>query len=663
MRHTDFKWLGLAALFGLVGCAATATGSKTSAILTNAAPVELQAEAPAGSALVVIRYPAVVETDAADAYRGAYLSRPIGGTLRAAALNSPESEQIADSVVVKSNYFALSMYKELVQRLPEHTVLLSPHAIKLDTDGTLTSAPITQAESLASVLTVDFTAYSFPDPERMMDSEPITFGDLVTPLVTVRADHRAAAPTNGVLLASGPLLASAGGQGASVSTSSLDSLQAGRLETPAPALDFVSYIAGDASENVSVRPLTLTGERNAVQSYPVEKILLDQATLLAMQVSDSSDLDPLERVFSDAMADRIVDMLNDTHMGKASMMQRAAAISQFDPSLAALTFTGSADADYLARVRYAERLLDAERRYLSIQSLRIFDGIHNGEMGAQVRDMLVAEHQVLEERRQIARQQNTATALAVLGAVAAVGVAANGGSDQTFGQAQARNLGTSVLLSGAIYAASQAVSLNRLSKSVGANYLTSIVPALEEQISVNVNLIDSNETITAIRFEDLQEKLQTLYTENQRSLDTIATSCGYKHSGDDAIGTWLGVCNGGVADGAGVGVIRYEDGAAVEYIGDAANGKPQGGGLMIFHSATGSNYAVEGQFVNGKAEGVMKVARAGQVDQLRLYRAGQDVSAAPANTVFVSPFEPASAEPAEEPAGAPIASLGRVGRG
>ena len=654
------KFAGLATLFGLVGCAATATGSAKSAILTNTPDVPLTAEAPAGAALVIIRYPAVVETDAASAYRGAYLSRPIGGTIRAAALNSPESEQVADSAVVKSNYFALSLYKELAQRLPEHSVLLSPHAIKLADDGTLTSEPITQAESLASVLTLDFAAYSFPDPERMMESEPITFGDLVTPLVTVRTDHRAAAPTNGVLLATGPLLTTAGGQGASISEASLNTLQAGRLEQQVPMLDFVSYISGNNGENLATRPLTLTGERNAVQAYPVEKILLDRPTLQVMEVSDSSDLDPLEGVFSEAMANRIVDMLNDTDTNKAAMMQRAAAISQFDPSLAALTLTGSGDADYLARVRYAERLLDAERRYLSIQSLRIFDGIHNGEMGAQVRDMLSAEYKVIEERRELARQQNTATALAVLGTVAAVGVAASGGGD-TIAQQQVRGLGTSVLLSGAVYAASQAVSLNRLSKSVGVNYLTSIVPALEDQISVNVNLLESNETITAIRFEDLQEKLQTLYTENQRSLDTIATSCAYNHTGEASVGTWLGVCNGGVADGAGVGVVRFDDGAAIEYIGTASAGNPNGGGMMIFHSAIGETYSIEGPFVNGQANGLMKVARAGQPDRLRMYDEGRDVSAAAAGAVFVSPFELLT--PTEEPTSVPVAALRAAAHG
>ena len=100
-------------------------------------------------------------------------------------------------------------------------------------------------------------------------------------------------------------------------------------------------------------------------------------------------------------------------------MGRAVSVAQFDPALAALTLTGLEDDDYQARLRYTERLLQAEQRYLSVQSLRIFDGIHNGEMGAQIRDMLGEEYNVLQERRKLARQQNTATALAVLGAVAA----------------------------------------------------------------------------------------------------------------------------------------------------------------------------------------------------------------------------------------------------
>jgi len=128
---------------------------------------------------------------------------------------------------------------------------------------------------------------------------------------------------------------------------------------------------------------------------------------------------------------------------------------------------------------------------------------------------------------------------------------------------------TNLALQGAIVATQQAFAINRQSKAVTSNYLTSIVPALDEQTSVQVNLIDSNETITAIRYEDLQAKLQTLYSNNQRSLDTIATRCGYTHSGISKTGTWLGVCQNGLANGSGVGVIKNADGTSIEYYGQA----------------------------------------------------------------------------------------------
>jgi len=204
---------------------------------------------------------------------------------------------IADSVIVKSNYFALSLYKELAARLPEHGVLLSPHAVKLDANGRLTSEPITQAESIPNVVSIDFATYSFPDPKKMMGSEPLTFGDLVTPLITVRTDHRAAAATQGVLLASDSLLETAAGAGRDSVKNSLQVMQRGQFDTAPSEL--------------------------------------------------------------------------------------------------------------------------AQRKYLSVQSLRIFDGIHNGEMGVQMRDMILAEYNVLEKRRKLARQQNTAAALSVFAVVAA----------------------------------------------------------------------------------------------------------------------------------------------------------------------------------------------------------------------------------------------------
>lgn len=655
MKKTFKVILGAATALSLGACAGTATGSSKSALITSLPAPTLQQNAPTGTALVVLRYPAVVESDAQVTYRSNYLRTPIGGRADG-SINNQDAQSIADGAIVKSNYFALSLYKELVERLPEHSVLLSPHTVKLAEDGTLTSEPITQAESISNVLTVDFAAYSFPDPAKMMTGEALTFGDLITPLVTVRADHRAAAATQGVLLSSQPLLSYVGGSARESVETSLINLQDGKFESATPELDFISYISAGTTTDLNTKPLNATGPVNATRVYPVEKIVLDRTALLTLAADATGTVDPLEDVFSSPLADQIVGILNTTDMGKASMMARAAAVSQFDPNLAALTLTGLDDEDFQARMRYTERLLQAEQRYLSVQSLRIFDGVHNGEMGAQVREMLQAEYEIIQERRKLARQQNTATALAVLGAVAAgvaVSQAGNSGNGVNLGEAILVN----TIANAAVFAATQAFALSRQSASIGANYLTSIVPALEEQVSVQVDLLDSSETITAIRFEDLREKLQGLYADSQRSIEAIGTSCGYAHTdATPTTGIWLGECTGGVGDGIGVGVLRFEDGSSVEYYGAALNGQPNGPGFMIQHTDIGT-LALEGNFADGQPNGIINVTRAGKADTLRLYENGQDIGRAPNNAEADTPFIESEGVEATPTSKTPVASL------
>lgn len=625
----------------VTGCATTASGVSSSAMSgSKIGTQKLQNEAPPGTILAVVRYPAFVDSQAKDKFYEAFGKTSIGGKVSTNPSNSADQVEVqglADSVILKSNYFALSLYKELVAKLPEHSVLLSPHEITLAADGSLTSKPMTAAESLPNVLAVDFAAYTFPDAKKMMGKEPLTFGDLVTPLVSVRTDHRASVPTQGVLLASAPIMYQSAGNGRQNLKRDLSTLQSGRLSANVPELDFISFLDGDTPVKIPTSGMGKRGLKgNTAKSYPLEKIKLDKASLRSLESKEAGVVDPLQSVFSTGFANQIVALLNETDMEKAGMMRRAAAISDFDESLAALTLVGSPDLDYQARYRYAERLLEAEQKYLSVQSLRLFDGVHNGEMGAQVRDMLKAEYRVLEKRRSLARKQNAATAFAILGAVAAGGaIASQGGGDgrTTLGE----RIAIDALIQGAIFAGTQAFNYKGQSKAVGSNYLTSVVPALDQQVSVQVNLIDSNETITAIRFDDLKAKLQTLYSDSQRSLDTVATRCGYVDNNGGRTGTWLGVCENGLAAGTGVGVLQNADGSAVEYYGYAQNGRPEGAGYMIHHRPTGS-YSLEGNFSGGQANGVMKVAKAGQANRLRMYTSGQDTGGAPASSQISSPF-------------------------
>ena len=254
------------------GCASTAKGIKSS-VVTQSAPTQgLKAEIPEGGVLAVIRYPAIVEDDAKDTYHRAYAQRAIGGQTGRGVTNTIETVAVADSAVVKSNYFALSLYKELAAKLPEHGVLLSPHAIKLGAGGELTSEPLTAAEDLPAVISIDFATYSFPDSRKMMGNVPLTFGDLVTPLVTVRTDHRASAPNHGVLMASRPLITRAAAEGREVALETIDALQRGDLDPVIPELDFVSYITNDTPQKVATQGLAVRSDQNATMVLPVEKV-------------------------------------------------------------------------------------------------------------------------------------------------------------------------------------------------------------------------------------------------------------------------------------------------------------------------------------------------------------------------------------------------------
>ncbi len=634
----------------LTGCATTAKGISQSAVMKSSLSETLRQDVPPGTVMAVLRYPAHVEDDAKQAYYDAYSARTIGGKLSKDKSDAAEIQALADGMVMKSNYYALSMYKEMAAKMPEHSVLLSPHVIKLGADGALTSVPMTQAESLPSVVTVDFTSYSFPDAKKMMGKAPLTFGDLVTPLVTVHSDHRASAPTQGLRLASAPLLQHSAGNGRRGVGTSLAALQNGNFETSAAPLDFIAYLNAGSTARVPSQSFG-TMSPNAVTSFPLEKIQLDKKEIAKLSAKDGGVTDPLRTAFSAGFANQVIGIINRTDVNKATMVRRAAAIAQYDPSLAALTIIGSDDADYQARYRYAERLLQAEQKYLSVQSLRLFDGVHNGEIGAQSRDMLKAEYEHLEKRRELARQQNINTSMAILGVLATGAMIANGGvgqdcsrarSQREYYECQRRNQAankvlTDVAIAGIAYTGSKAFSLNKQSKMMGTNYLSSVSSILEQQQTVQVNLIDSNETITAIRFEDLRSKLQTLYSEKQRSLETVATRCGYTHDGSVKSGTWLGVCENGLANGAGVGVLRHADGSAVEYYGYAVNGQPQGAGYMITHTASGSS-ALEGNFTAGRADGAMRKTTAGEASRIASYSAGEQTGRAPVGVQVATPF-------------------------
>ena len=112
MVRTLTASLLLGATLIATGCASTATGISQSRLAKIAPSQSLNVDVPQGSVLAVVRYPAFVEDSASDAYYKAYSRSAIGGSLSTSSANRPDVQALGDSVILKSNYFALSLYKE-----------------------------------------------------------------------------------------------------------------------------------------------------------------------------------------------------------------------------------------------------------------------------------------------------------------------------------------------------------------------------------------------------------------------------------------------------------------------------------------------------------------------------------------------------------------------
>ena len=111
--------------------------------------------------------------------------------------------------------------------------------------------------------------------------------------------------------------------------------------------------------------LSKTTSDNTISRLPLEQIRLDGTKIANLNHADIETEDPLEGEFSTSLANQVVGMINKIDIKKATMVNYATAISQFDESLGLLTLIGSTDPDYVTRERYAARLLEACLLYTS----------------------------------------------------------------------------------------------------------------------------------------------------------------------------------------------------------------------------------------------------------------------------------------------------------
>jgi hypothetical protein len=158
------------------------------------------------------------------------------------------------------------------------------------------------------------------------------------------------------------------------------------------------------------------------------------------------------------------------------------------------------------------------------------------------------------------------------------------------------------------------------------HFMALIAPALERQISVQMEWMESKERITAMGFAEFRNKTLTLYQARIRSLESqYSDDCVFNHPGFTVNGRWYGGCREGLAEDRGYGVIVDGAGNSVEYLGTARGGLADGTGGLIarYHNQLGAYY-FEGSFARGLPDGMLLVEEPGRKPRTREFRAGKD---------------------------------------
>jgi len=618
----------LAMVWLTAGCAGTAKGKNSSVLKYDEKLSIIDTSVSRADAMVVIRYPAIIDEDAVHAYYRSFGRHVIGGAFQASSQTRRDSENIAQSIVAKSNYYAMSLYRELQKELPDNSVLLSPHLVVLDADNQLSSTPLLATEEIPSVVTIDFNVYSHPNPKKIMDAEPLTFGDIVTPLFVVHANRWLRPSTHGLLLSSDPLLGTAW-NGAEKQAEEQFNIRYGDsgLEYKRP-LDFVTFL-NSGSGPVPDIPLKSVGQARrdviAVEQYPIEKIRMEGEIVAALATDHT--IDPFAEDFVKGAATRIESALNEVDHDRATFFARQKSLARFDPDLANAYLAQSQKENVRARLQMAETLMEAERKFLAAQSASLYEGTYEGLYGDQTRQMIAAEYRLLEERRSLARTQNLNTALAVVAMVGAAYVSANSGSSGDF--LPSHTMGNLMALS-SVWAMNSAMAAHAESQSIGENFLLQMAPAIDRQVSVQVEWLESSREITARDFREFRDKTLALYQGSIRTINhAFDPQCQFLHPAMDTPGRWYGSCFGGLAADNGYGLIIQQDGETIEYVGSAESGHATGTGAMIYRSPReiGAIY-YEGSFREGMPDGVVLVEEPGRKPAVRKFRAGVDKGSA-----------------------------------
>lgn len=614
----------LTTLIIMTGCATTNKGTNYSSSLQKTEIVYSQPEPSFPEAIpVIIHYPALVADNAFNIFAGAYGGRVVGFPGETSGTYSvTEVAPYVREAINKTEYLALEFYRILAAKLPEGSVVLAPQEI-VAVNGHLIASALNDYPP--SLVEVDLFAYRYPI-QKLMFNVPLTFGDLASPIVSIRTAFQASPTTFGAISLNELYMKPA--------QQELNGFFSGYGEKLPSGLgmNLVDYLAQPAAGDKDLVVKTsgeLPRPANTLLVIPLQNVAMPQYPIKKEQDHANS---PFAAVLN-PYANIVVDALNQLDHYQAGRDKWINYLALYDEELARKQPAVQVDRGEKARLALIGKYAEKERKFLAEVSQRHFKKAYSGVYGQGMRKLLADELDYIERMRDQEEELSQIKLLSALTVInSALGIASGNQSIVNQGNQTLPELGKSLNAVGK--AGNEAAAA--FQRDIGALYL--------KHAEVQSVMFEGEKEIQAGTLSELREKLKSHYLEKTSSYPPIRSWVQQQKATDiaspdwiqdpqslcwlnkksleaDAV-RWTGLCASGKAEGHGLASFYIGDRYVGEYEGEMRDGLANGWGVRIAKEKESARFnKIEGKFENGQPVGIVLVNRPGEKPKHEEYKA------------------------------------------
>lgn len=392
LKHNLHPLMSVVVVIAMIyGCASVNKGETYSSKLSASKATYSKTEHDSsGNLLVLIRFPAVFTDKGFEVFQSRYAAFPLNlsGQKEPIFAARNKSHLYANEAINKTAYFALEFYHGLTRKLPPQSVILQPLEVTVDSMGRLVSEPVN--EYPPSVLVVDFFIYRAPVKD-VTKEVPLTFGDLVSPLITINTSPEASPDTSGAISYVAPLAP----QNRNYVSNPRASGGTGHA--------FIEYLAHPVSTEKPGFATTSRQPRakHQVLRFPLVNLKMNGYAIEAQVNKSNGNLKQSPFLMAvDAHFNAVIDALNTVDHGLATRNGNQRFIALYDPELFNRCLSSDLSGEDQLRLHLINKFKLLEQKFLAKQSEEYFKRLCLGEYGKSARKLMASEVKYVTRVRQ-----------------------------------------------------------------------------------------------------------------------------------------------------------------------------------------------------------------------------------------------------------------------